>query len=612
MIRSIDWLAVLPALLAAVPALAQGSTSPGNEVEAAARAAQPGADPHSYARPAEIRVKHVALKLDVDFERKVLSGRATLTLTRDAKTPLLYLDSRGLDIKAITLADGKPVAFALGPESESIGQALVVDLGPEGQVVNIDYATRPDAAALQWLSPAQTADGKQPFLFTQSEPILARTWIPLQDSPGVRFTYEAEIHVPPGLLALMSAENPQAVDPKGLYRFKMDQAIPAYLMALAVGDLAFRSTGLRTGVYAEPSKVDKAAWEFANTEAMIKSAEQLYGGYQWGRYDLLVLPPSFPYGGMENPRLTFVTPTVIAGDRSLTSLVAHELAHSWSGNLVTNATWNDFWLNEGFTVYFERRIMEAVSGRPYAEMLASLGLTDLRQQLQELGPGSRDSHLYGNYAGRNPDHAVNAIAYEKGYFFLRTLEAAVGRPDFDRFLRNYFETFAFRSMSTKAFSAFLDLRLPQAKRAVNVDAWISGPDLPEGADLPKSDAFTRVETQVARFAKGARAAKLPWNTWNTQERLHFLESLPAKLPARRLKDLDETYHLSTSGNSEILVDWLQIALRNQYQAAYPAVESFLEMVGRRKYLRPLYAEMVKTPEGKAMAERIYTKARPSY
>ncbi|HEX4954086.1 MAG TPA: M1 family metallopeptidase [Thermoanaerobaculia bacterium] len=573
---------------------------------------EPGPDPHSWARPREVSVQHLSLDLAVDFEQKRLTGRASLTLDRSGKGEKLVLDSRGLEIQGISLDEDTAATWAIGPERPFLGQAVVVDLLPTTRVVHVDYRTRPDAGALQWLAPAQTSGGQHPFLFTQSQAILARTWIPLQDTPSVRMTYEATIRVPPALMAVMSAENPIKKSEDGVYRFRMPQAIPSYLMALAVGDLAFRSMGMRTGVYAEPAVVDKAAWEFAETEKMIIAAERLYGVYRWGRYDLLVLPPSFPFGGMENPRLTFATPTILAGDRSLVSLVAHELAHSWSGNLVTNATWNDFWLNEGFTVYFEQRIMEEVYGRPYAEMLASLGLTELENAIAEYPPGSPDTHLLLDLAGRDPDDGVTAIAYQKGYFFLRTLEAAVGRAQWDPFLQQYFDTFGFRSVTTKNFLFYLKRELPLAAQKVNLDEWAYGPGLPASADRPKSDAFAKVEAEVARFAKGTKAKNLVASEWTTHEKLHFLAKLPKGLKPAQLADLDQTFGLSTSGNSEILCAWLEVTIAHAYQPANEALERFLTQVGRRKFLRPLYNALAKTPEGKAMANRIYAKARPGY
>ncbi len=573
-------------------------------------------DPHSFSRPEEAAVEHLDLDLTVDFEAKTLSGRASLQLRRAAGSEALILDTRDLDIRSVSSADGSPITFELGPEMEHLGRSLTVPLGPGVNTVHIDYSSRPEAAAVQWLSPAQTSGGKLPFLFTQSQAILARTWVPCQDSPGVRMTYNATIRVPPGLMAVMSAENDPELRPDGVYTFRMPQAIPSYLLALAVGDLRFQPMGERTGVYAEPAVVEAAAWEFAETEAMMDAVDALYGPYLWGRYDILVLPPSFPFGGMENPRLTFVTPTILAGDRTLVALIAHELAHSWSGNLVTNANWNDFWLNEGFTVYLERRIMEATQGRPYSEMLATLGQQDLHQELERQGSGSVDSHLRLDLAGRDPDDGMTDIAYEKGYFLLRSMEEAVGREAFDTYLRGYFERHSFQSLTTDDFLQDLSEHLlaahPEAEKAVDLAGWIDGPGLPEGASRATSDAFDQVEAQIAAWTGGTAAGKLAVEGWSSHEWLHFLRSLPEDLAAERLAELDAAFAFTESGNSEVLSAWLTQSIDHGYEPAFPTLERFLMEVGRRKFLRPLYTHLAATENGKKIALEIYAKARPGY
>ncbi|NNF02651.1 MAG: hypothetical protein HKN22_08190 [Bacteroidia bacterium] len=400
-------------------------------------------DHHSYSEPDKVVITNLHLDLDVDFENKILNGRADLNVNNHSGTDKLILDTRGLTIKSVTLEDGKATPFALGADDKHYGSPLTIDISSNTKKVSIEYSTDPKAPALQWLSPAQTRGGVHPFLFTQSQAILARSWLPCQDSPGVKFTYTATVKVPQGLLALMSAENSREKSADGIYKFKMPQPIPSYLMALSIGDLEYRSLGQTAGVYAEPDFVDACAYEFADVQEMINQSEELYGKYRWGQYDIIVLPPSFPFGGMENPRLTFATPTIIAGDRSLVALIAHELAHSWSGNLVTNATWDDFWLNEGFTVYFENRIMEKVYGREYSEMLEQLGLQDLLETIDELGTENDDTKLLLELKGRDPDEGLTDIAYEKGRFFLKTVETAVGREKFDAFLNKYFNEFAF-------------------------------------------------------------------------------------------------------------------------------------------------------------------------
>jgi leukotriene-A4 hydrolase len=574
---------------------------------AAAAAATP--DPHSYSRPDEARVEHIALDLTVDFAKKQLAGTATLRINKKPDARLLILDTHGLTIRRVLLQPGNVATqHKLGTADPIKGQALEIPLHSETTGVTIDYTSSPDARALQWLEPAMTAGKKHPFLLSQSQAILARSWVPCQDSPGVRFTYEATVRVPKELLAVMSAENPQAKNADGIYNFRMPQPVPAYLLAIAVGDLEFRPFDTRTGVYAEPSVIEAAAKEFSDTPKMMTAAEELYGPYRWGRYDLLVLPPSFPYGGMENPRLTFLTPTVIAGDKSLVSLIAHELAHSWSGNLVTNATWSDFWLNEGFTTYFEHRITEKLYGREYDEMLWLLGVTDLKTQLADLEP--KDQSLYVELAGRDPDDAPSTV-YEKGALLLRLLEETAGRERWDQFLRAYFDEFAFKPMTTATFKEHIRAKLPDVVQKVNIDEWINGPGIPANAPKPRSEAFAKVEAQAKAFAAGGSILAVNMNGWSSHEKQHFIESLPTLDPVR-MAELDSRFNFTESGNNEVLAAWLKKSIDSRYKGAYPAIERFLTTQGRRKFLKPIYEKLAINEEDLAFARRIYEKARPTY
>lgn len=577
-------------------------------------------DPHSYARPDQARVTSVSLDLTPDFATHRLSGTARLAIERASSADSIILDVRNLNIKRITDARGAALGYSIGAEQEFIGSPLAVALPANGDSIVIEYETSPDAAAVQWLAPSQTAGKHLPFLFTQGEAILTRTWVPTQDSPGIRQSYEATIHVPADMRAVMSAEhvgNGPTRDARGLsvYRFRLDKRIPPYLFALAVGDIAFRAIGSNTGVYAEPSVVDRAASEFAEVDQMVAAASKLYGPYRWGRYDILVLPPSFPFGGMENPTLTFATPTVLAGDRSLVSLVAHELAHSWSGNLVTNATWNDFWLNEGFTTYIEARIMDELRGKPYADMLRELGRQSLQQAVTDAGgPQSPDTRLHLDLAGRDPDEGTTDIAYEKGSAFLETVESVVGRPRLDAWLRSYFDHFTFQPMTSDRMLAYMREKLLTADEAQRIDlqAWVYQPGIPSNIPPVHSEAFAAVDRQVDAWKNGGATSALQTSHWSTHEWLHFLGALPEELSAARLAELDRSFKLSSSGNSEILEAWLLIAIRNRYEPAFAGLDHFLTSQGRRKFLTPLYTALAQTDWGRAMAMDIYRRARPTY
>ena len=583
---------------------------------------QPSAnlDPHSYSNPQQIRIDHTDLNLKVDFDKKQLLGHVTHKLKAvEGQSPTeLVLDTRRLNIERCEVsADGSNFTTAkhqLDKEDHILGSALRIALPQNVQAVRIYYHTSPEASGLQWLSPNQTADKKHPFLFSQSQAIHARSWIPTQDTPGVRFTYDAFIDVPSPLQPVMSADRHET-KMLGRYRFSMEQRIPAYLLAIAVGDIRFQPIGKRTGIWAEPSVVAKAAKEFEDMELMLEAVESMYGPHQWGRYDVLILPPSFPFGGMENPRMTFATPTVLAGDKSLVSLIAHEMAHSWSGNLVTNATWSDYWLNEGFTVYLERRILEKVYGKERTEMEAQIGRNILEKSLKTMKP--KEQLLYIDLKGIDPDDNVTDVPYEKGFLFLLHLEKLAGRERFDMFLKGWFASHAFQSVTTPIFVAYLKKELldkdAALAQAFPLEEWITKPGLPKDIPAVVSPALGK----AAGFAKdwssnGVLAKDLPVKKWSTQEWLYFLRSLPEILPASKLKELDDAHHLTQSGNNEILAQWLEMAIRANYEPAYPRLETFLISIGRRLYVKPLYEELLKTPAGKERAKAIYAKARPGY
>jgi len=574
-------------------------------------------DVHSLSKPEEAKVTHYDLDLNVDFNTKIITAKVTCTIETKAGSKQLILDTHDLKIDKVTIGkDEKPTTFILSEPVKYLGQALIIDIEEGTKTATIYYSTSPTAAAIQWLDKEQTAGKKHPFLFTQSQAILARTWIPCQDSPGLRITYSARIKCPKELMAVMSASNPTALSADGVYHFNMPNPIPSYLLALAIGDLVFKPIGKRTGVYAEPATIDKAVHEFVDLEKMLVAAEKLYGPYDWERYDVLVLPPSFPFGGMENPRLTFATPTILAGDRSLTSLIAHELAHSWSGNLVTNATWDDFWMNEGFTVYFERRIMEALYGKPFADMQAVLGFRDLMIDVNAVGIDGEDSHLKLNLKDRDPDDGMTKVAYEKGYFLLRLIEETIGRERLDAFLIKYFKSHAFQTITTEQFLDYYDRELIKGDTAladkIRIKDWIYKPGIPANCPVIKSERFEEVEAEAAKFTSGTPAKNLNTKDYQTNEWMHFLSKLPESMDLAKMNDLDATFHFTQSGNSEVLFLWLERVIHSKYTAGYQALENFLTEVGRRKFVKPLYAAMLKTPDGLTMAKAIYAKARQNY
>ncbi|CAA9196260.1 hypothetical protein FLA105534_01055 [Flavobacterium bizetiae] len=573
-------------------------------------------DEHSYSKPELAVVKHLDLDIKVDFDTQTISGKASWLIDNASKGNEIIFDENTLNITKVTLGDDeKETKFELGKDVEFHGKPLHITIEPTTTKVNIYYSTTKDAVALQWLKPEQTADKKKPFLFSQGESVWSRTWIPCQDSPGIRFTYNAKVTVPKDLLAVMSAVNPQKKNDTGVYTFKQDKAIPSYLMAIAVGDLEFQSIDNRTGVYAEPSMLKKSAWEFAELGKMVVAAEKLYGPYRWGRYDVLVLPPSFPYGGMENPNLTFLTPGVIAGDRSLTSLLAHELGHSWSGNLVTNATWDDIWLNEGFTTYVEHRIGEAIFGEKEFEMQNVITRKELVDNVAEYGDTSPDTRLKVSLTGRNPDDGISMIPYVKGYAFLRVIENAVGREKFDVFIKNYFDAHAFKSITTEDFLKYYNENLIKGDKAladkIKAEDWIYKPGIPSNITPVSSADFDAID-KIQKSWRETGVAGLSKKITTTAEKQHFIDHLPADITAKEMEAIDKEFNFTNGGNFIIKRQWFVQAISHQYKAANPAIEQFLIGSSRTGSVMMLYKEMAKTPEGKVWANKIFDKAKSGY
>ena len=554
-------------------------------------------DPHSYADPEQGRTRSIDLDLRADFGRRVLSGEIALHFQEPA-SGALDLDTRDLDIESVASPAGAALQFHLAPPEPVLGSRLRILLPDGARGVRIRYSTSPEAKALQWLSPAQTS-GDQPFLFSQAQPIHARSIAPLQDTPGIRISVgTARFTVPARLRTLMAAA------PKGRERaaggeavdvFAMPQPIPSYLLAFAVGDLAERTLSPRSSVFAEPALADAAAYEFAEVERILRSAEELFGPYEWERFDILVMPPSFPYGGMENPRLAFVTPSLLAGDRSLVNVIAHELSHAWTGNLVTNASANDFWLNEGFTVYAERRILEALEGRESSEMHAAAGLHDLHVALERFATRPELTRLRNDLRGIDPDEAYSTVPYEKGYLLLRKLEETAGRPAWDGFLRAYLAAFRFQSIVTQQFLDFLEAHLPGLAARAGAAAFIDAPGLPAAAPEPRSPRLEEVRAFRAEPA-------------NPTELLVRLQSTPAD-PAQ-LRALDRRWGLSTRKSLELRQAFVLLQLRAGVPGAVDAARGVLLETGRMKYLRPLYTELAR--RDRAAAERIYGEARSGY
>ena len=585
----------------------------------------PSHDYFSFANTDQFVTRHIDLDLTVDFSAEQLHGSAILHMNRiDPNATEVVLDTRGLHISEVTVAvaDGSmvPAEFGLGEydaiEGTPVTISLPADFSPDSEFrMKIDYRTSPDASALQWLPPELTAGGKHPFMFTQSQAIHARSWIPLQDTPAVRITYSAVIHTPRELLAVMSANNDPLTPRSGEYRFDMPQPIPSYLVALAVGNIFFIPLGEQTGVYTEPEVLDAAAFEFSGTQDMLDIASELFGDYQWGRYDLLVLPPSFPYGGMENPRLSFITPSLLAGDHSLVSVIAHELAHSWSGNLVTNATWRDQWLNEGTTSYLESRLMEVLYSKDRVDEERVLGYEELMLNIETIDPVWQA--LAPQLDSGDPDSFQGTIHYHKGQLLLEYLENAFGRETFDKFIGSYFDDFAFATITSEIFLDYLDENLLQAHQGKvsrsQVEAWLYEPGLPSDAPVPTSATLEQAAAMAQAWAQGELGLnEIPTDSWSPQAMRHFINSLPAELSDDELGQLDQALGLSVAGNAEIARTWFIQVAKRQHRAAYDQLEQHLNRYGRTRLVAPVYRAMAENGTDLELAREMFARARGKY
>ncbi|XP_030548918.1 leucine aminopeptidase [Rhodamnia argentea] len=592
-------------------------------------------DPHSFTDSAHPLTTHIHLSLYFDFPSSTIHSTALLSLSSPHSGPL-FLDTRSLNVLSVLDPQTRnPLPYSLSEPDPIKGQNLVVSLSNHSSVLVVS-STTPASSALQWLNPPQTFNKTFPFVYTQCQSIHARAVFPCQDTPAARICYSARINIPRQLSAVMSARHVDRRPPAAgegaalpcgdalwcaegrvVEEFVMEQPIPPYLFAFAVGELGFRDVGPRTRVYSEasPAVLDAAAAEFAGTEDMIRQGERLFGDYEWERFDLLVLPPSFPYGGMENPRMVFLTPTVIKGDASGAQVVAHELAHSWTGNLITNKTNEHFWLNEGFTTFAERRIVEVVQGEERAALNIGIGWRGLNEEMERFSDNMEFTKLKTKQEGVDPDDVYSRVPYEKGFQFLWRIEREVGRPVFDEFLKKYIATFKFKSIDTETFLDFLKTNIPGIEKKIDLVLWTEGTGIPPDAFEPISNIYTKIVTLANEFKAGRMPGEDEVADWQGQEWELYLENLPKSVEASQILALDARYRLSESKDYEVKVAFLQLAISSRCSQYHGEVEKTLKEVGRMKYLRPLYTALVQgngRQEDKIFAKRVFAEARDCY
>jgi leukotriene-A4 hydrolase len=566
-------------------------------------------DPHSFADPAQGKITHIDFDIDVDFSQRVLAVEAIYHLDHPVNGSL-FLDTRDLTIERIH-TDGQDLVWEIDAHDPISGDRLHLKDVKSLSQFTIRLLTSPAASALQWLTPAQTAGKKHPFLYSQCQSIHARSIFPCQDSPSLRFTFQARLQVPSPLVAVMGAATTgtQRKGKHNAYTFRMDQPIPAYLFALAAGDIAFREIGPRTGIYAEPEVVQSAAWEFAENERKLSEGEKLFGPYLWDRYDVIIMPPSFPYGGMENPRLTFLSPLYILGDRTWTNVISHELAHAWTGNLVTNASWEHFWLNEGCTTYAEMRISEALDGFEAMQLDAAIYAQLLLEDMQLFGMDSNLTCLKTSLAGIDPDDVFSRIPYYKGYFFMRRLEEAVGRQRFDKFIRKYIEAYKFQTIATDEFIAFLRQELPEAFERVDVQSWVFEPGILDGALDVESRLYDLAISVSHAYKQGKLPQKDEIEGWISGQVYAFLLDLPESIPTEDCAYLDELFEFKSRWNSALQAVFLALSIRSGYREILARVERFVETIGRGIYLSRIFRAMIAEEWTRPLARPLFMRVR---
>jgi aminopeptidase N len=564
-------------------------------------------DPTTHADLSQGKIKHIDFHIQADFSSCILNIEASYQM-QDPLQDSLFLDTFNIEMQE-AVVNGRRLEWEFDAADKVLGERLHLK-GLEGeQKFTLKFRTSPEARALQWMNASQTAGGKHPFLFSQCQASNARSIFPCQDIPSVRFTYSAEVEVPEGLTAVMAAEQVKASAGSGKFSFRMPQPIPSYLFAIGVASLAFRELGARTGIYAEPEIIEAAAWEFAETEKTMVEAEKLLGPYLWGRYDMLVLPPSFPFGGMENPRLTFLTPTAILGTRGQASLVTHELAHAWTGNLVTNASWADFWLNEGWTTYAETRITEILEGRDVTDLNAVYDEKRTLEIMQRVGMASPLTCLKYQGEEKDADSFTSVLAYTKGCFFLKECEYAVGREQFDPFIQKYMKTFQFQSLTTEQFLDFLRAELPQVFEKVDVQTWVYKPGLPETWHKPQSHLYDEVERALADLKRGKLPTQDQVKNWHRYQILSFLQGLPKTVSAESCKTLEEVLELKKRNDDHFYSYFYATCILSGYQEIMPRVESFVERIGRMLYLMPIVRAMTEAHWSRNLARPLFERVR---
>uniref|UniRef100_U5EZH8 Leukotriene A(4) hydrolase n=1 Tax=Corethrella appendiculata TaxID=1370023 RepID=U5EZH8_9DIPT len=586
-------------------------------------------DPNSFSNPEDVVIKHIDLIWNVNFDKKTLSGVATIHFDILAQSiEKILLDVSDLSIESVNVKSAKneiPIDFEITDHVENIGSKLTLFLPTQTSgklIVIIKYETSASASGLLWLASEQTCGKKHPYLFSQCQAIHARSILPCQDTPAVKFTYNSVLYHPAELTGLMSAIRTKNLP--GESHFEQTVPIPSYLLAIVVGAIVSRDIGPISSVWAEQEQIEESAEEFSQTNDFLKKAEEICGPYVWKRYDLLILPPSFPFGGMENPCLTFITPTCLAGDKSLANVVAHEISHSWTGNLVTNQNFEHFWLNEGFTIFVEQKILGRLNGPAFRDFHALHGLSELTDCIKvQLANEPELTKLVVDLTNLGPDDAFSTVPYIKGSTFLRYLEQKFGGPEvFEAFLRSYLNKFKFQSILTDSFKSYLyeyfnkEPKYEQILASIDWDKWLFSEGMPPiipDYDHSLVDACKRhADLWADNNLDTIKASSVIQEKLLSVQVIEFLALLLEKktivdLNGEKLSFLVKTYKLNETKNSEIRFRLVRLYIKARLFGKMTEILQFLNSNFRLKFVRPIYKELGQWPEAKPLAIENFAK-----
>ncbi|KAE9579593.1 Leukotriene A-4 hydrolase [Colletotrichum fructicola] len=585
----------------------------------------------------EVVTKHTEIDVTIDFERTVLVGSTIVTFeSRLASLTEIILDTSYLIVKKATI-NGTRVSWDLKAPKDANGSPLRICLdrayeNGEAFKLAIDFETTTDTTGLQWFKASQTDDKKYPFMFSQGEPVHARSMFPCQDTPSIKTTFDMTIRSILPVVASGTPENdpifPPIQEPLELktYKFKQEIPISNYLFAVASGNLAGEKIGPKSYVYCAPGDLEACKAEFKpDLQAIIKSAENLIFEYPWPLYNLVVLPKSFHLGGMENPVFNFYSATVVSGDRENIGVVAHEFAHSYSGNLVTNDAWEHFWLNEGWTVYIERCILRDLRGEEAVQLEAIVGWQDLLYNIDAYGGNeSVFTSLVLEFQGKRPDDIMSKISYEKGYTFLCFLEQQVGREKWHKFVPHYFKTFFGKSVNSEQFKNCIleffsqDIPAAVALHAVDWETWYHKPGAPPKPIFDSSlyrdcielcDKWKMLSSNESAFTPSSKDVE----GWTVGQLLVFLDLLiesSSPIPKQFSHALGSQYGLLSSGNLEVVSRFLRVALRAGDESVLKQTEEVLSQTGRMKFVKPLFEGLLSVSE--KLAVELFNRHRDFY